>query len=79
MTGPGGTDRRAWELCLLAEVRAAVRAGELTVAGSRRYTAWDAGLYNHEAWAARRTGFFAENGLGESGAYVGGPPRNCTN
>jgi hypothetical protein len=30
-------DRRAWELCLLSEMRAGLRAVELTVAGSRRY------------------------------------------
>ena len=40
--GPAGVDRRAWELCLLGEIRGALRAGELTVvgraAGTRRGT-----------------------------------------
>lgn len=39
IVAPGGTiDSPKWELCLLAAVRQALRAGELTVAGSRRYT-----------------------------------------
>ena len=36
VVGPHGVDRRAWELCLLAEVRGALRAGELTVVGQQR-------------------------------------------
>ena len=67
----GGVDRRAWELCLLSEMRAALRAGELTVSGSRRYTPWDAGLYTPEAWAKRRASWFAERGRpAEGDAYV---------
>src|SRR2546426_5053014 len=58
-----GVDRRAWELCLLSEIRAGLRAGELTVAGSRRYTPWDAGLYGAEAWRKRRSAWYAETGL----------------
>jgi TnpA family transposase len=59
----GRIDRRAWELCLLSEVRTALRAGELTVAGSRRYTPWDAGLYGPDAWDKRRLSWYAEAGV----------------
>jgi len=34
----GGIDRHHWELCLLSELRGALRAGEIWVQGSRRYT-----------------------------------------
>ena len=78
MTGPSGIDRRAWELCLLAEVRAAVRAGEPTVTGSRRYTAWDAGLYDEEAWGYRRGGFLADSGLVRVPTTSGGRWRSST-
>jgi hypothetical protein len=33
----GAIDRHYWELCLLSELRAALRAGEIWVQGSRRY------------------------------------------
>ncbi|MDQ3433161.1 MAG: hypothetical protein M3481_00515, partial [Actinomycetota bacterium] len=32
----GGIDRHHWELCLLSELRGALRAGEIWVEGSRR-------------------------------------------
>lgn len=68
---PDGVDRHAWEFCLLSEVRAALRAGDLTVAGSRRYTPWDTDLYTPEAWQKRRASWFKESGLPEDGvAYV---------
>ncbi|MFN2505345.1 MAG: Tn3 family transposase, partial [Acidimicrobiales bacterium] len=66
--GPAGVDRRAWELCLLSEVRGALRAGELTVVGSRRYTPWDAGLYSRQAWPQRRGSWLAERRLPDDGA-----------
>ena len=68
VVGPHGVDRRAWELCLLAEVRGALRAGELTVVGSRRYTPWDAGLYSRQTWPQRRSSWLAERGLPADGA-----------
>ncbi len=40
VSGPDGIDRRAWELCLLHQTRQALRAGELTVEGSRSYAPW---------------------------------------
>jgi len=68
---PTGINRQAWELTLLHEVRNALRSGDLTVAGSRRYAAWDNDLYTREAWAARRGAWYAENGLPSDGAlYV---------
>lgn len=68
---PNGLDRRAWELCLLSEMRAALQAGDLTVAGSRRYTPWDTDLHSPAAWRERRASWFAERGLPPDGAaYV---------
>ncbi|MCA1697706.1 MAG: hypothetical protein LC790_01895 [Actinobacteria bacterium] len=38
MTGEDGRpDRRRWELCLLSELRTALRSGAVWVQGSRRY------------------------------------------
>ncbi len=63
---PGGTiQRHAWELCLLHATRAALRAGDMTVAGSRRYAAWDSDLYAASAWQKRRASWYAESGLPE--------------
>jgi len=68
VTSPAGVDRRAWELALVSEMRAALRAGDLVVEGSRRYTRWDAGLYSPEAWIRRRESWFAERGVPSDGA-----------
>jgi TnpA family transposase len=68
---PTGINRQAWELTLLHEVRNGLRSGDLTVAGSHRYAAWDTDLYTREAWAARRDAWYAETGLPADGAaYV---------
>ncbi len=68
---PGGIDRHAWEFCLLFEARRALRAGDLTVEGSRRYTPWDTDLYAPDDWRARRPGWLTESGLPEEGnVYV---------
>ena len=76
--GPAGVDRRAWELCLLGEIRGALRAGELTVIGSRRYTPWDAGLYTAQAWRQRRKPWFDERRLPEDGvAFVSAAKEGC--
>ncbi len=64
----GRPERHAWEACLLLEVRAALRAGDLTVTGSRRYTPWDTGLYPPAAWAARRASWQAERGVTADGS-----------
>ena len=63
----GRPERHAWEVCLLLEARAALRAGDLTVVGSRRYTPWDAGLYTPTAWAVRRDTWHAERGMTADG------------
>lgn len=71
VVGPDGIDRRAWEFCLLFEMRLALRAGELTVLGSRRYARWDSKLYAPAAWEERRASWFAERGLPQDGtAYL---------
>jgi len=68
---PEGVDRHGWEACLLHEARGALRAGDLTVEGSRRYTPWDTDLYGPDAWAARRATWAAESDLPTDGAtYV---------
>ena len=68
---PDGVDRHNGEACVLHAARGAVRAGDLTVAGSRRYLPWDADLYTPAAWSARRTSWMEERGLPTDGAaYV---------
>ncbi len=68
---PEGVDRHGWESCLLHEARGALRAGDLTVAGSRRYTPWDTDLYGPDAWAERRATWAAESDFPTDGAtYV---------
>lgn len=68
---PDGIDRRAWELSLLFRARGALRAGELTIEGSRRYTPWDTELYSPEEWRSRRASWYAESGIPEDGsAYL---------
>lgn len=71
VTGKEGLDRKAWELTLMHEVRGALRSGDLTVGGSRRYAAWDTDLYSREAWLRRRAAWYREQELPEDGAtYV---------
>ncbi len=64
----GEVNKHAWEFALLHETRAALRAGDMTVTGSQRYTAWDSDLYTPEAWTRRRASWFRESGLPEDGA-----------
>ncbi len=64
---PEGVDRRVWEFSVLSEARAALRAGDLTVGGSRRFTPWDGNLYTPAAWEGRRSSWLAEAGLPASG------------
>lgn len=49
------------------EARAALRAGDLIVAGSQRYAAWDSHLYQAREWAQRRAAWYEESGLPEDG------------
>ncbi|MDX6719089.1 MAG: hypothetical protein QOJ63_1343 [Solirubrobacteraceae bacterium] len=50
----GHPDRRRWELCLLSELRTALRCGAIWVQGSRRYQPADRYLIAPAAWPARR-------------------------
>ena len=70
ITTPAGIDRRAWESTLMHEVRGALRSGDLAVAGSRRYAAWDTDLYSRAAWEVRRASWYRENELPEDGSLV---------
>jgi TnpA family transposase/adenosyl cobinamide kinase/adenosyl cobinamide phosphate guanylyltransferase len=56
-------DRHAWEFALLHEARTALRAGDVTVAGSQRYAAWDSDLYQSDVWATRRDAWYSEQEL----------------
>lgn len=50
----GGIDRHHWELCLLSELRGALRAGEIWVQGSRRYTDPERFLIPRGDWPTAR-------------------------
>lgn len=70
----GGLDRRHWELCLLSELRVSLRAGEIWVAGSRRYTDPERFLISRADWPTTRPEVVAElelpNTAGERIAQV---------
>jgi TnpA family transposase len=67
VVGPDGIDRRAWELCLLYQIRQAIRSGELSVQGSHQYALWSADLYTPAEWRKQRAAWFARRGLPEHG------------
>lgn len=67
VTKDGEVSKHAWEFTLLHEARAALRAGDLTVEGSQRYSAWDSDLYQADAWAQRRDAWYGEQGLPRDG------------
>ncbi len=56
----GGIDRHHWELCLLSELRGALRAGEIWVQGSRRYTDPERFLISRADWPSARPGVLHE-------------------
>lgn len=62
-TPDGRLDRRQWELCLLSELRTALRSGAVWVQGSRRYQPADRYLIAAAAWPARRDAARAMLGL----------------
>ncbi len=64
ITDDGRLSRRYWELCLLSELRAALRAGDVWVTGSRRYANPESYLIPRERWSALRS---------EVLALLGGP------
>jgi len=49
----GAIDRRAYELCVLDELRLTLRAGDVWVAGSRKYKDLDAYLLPQSVWPHR--------------------------
>jgi len=63
-----GVDRHGWEGMLLVASRNALRAGDLIVEGSRRYTPWDGALYPPAGWDARRVSWLAEHHRPTDGA-----------
>lgn len=68
VAGPGGVDRRAWELTLLYQLRLALRSGEITVEGSLRYARPERYLYPLTEWQKQRAPWFKQRGLPEDGA-----------
>jgi len=67
VTNEGEVSKHAWEFTLLHETRAALRAGDLTVEGSQRYSAWDSDLYQADVWATRRDAWYEEQALPQDG------------
>ncbi|WP_158679995.1 MULTISPECIES: Tn3 family transposase [Deinococcus] len=49
----GEVDRRAYELCVLDELRLALRSGDVWVEGSRKYRDLDAYLLPQDVWQSR--------------------------
>jgi hypothetical protein len=50
----GRPDRRAWEVCLMSELRDRLRAGDIWVRGSRRFRRFDTCLMPEPSFAALR-------------------------
>jgi len=55
-----GIDRHQWELCVLSELRLALRSGDIWVASSRRYQPIDSYLISGREWEDRRAEFAAD-------------------
>lgn len=51
----GGIDRCYYELCVLTELRNALRSGDVWVEGSRRYTDLEGYLLPKDVWAGIRS------------------------
>ena len=51
----GKVDRRAWEVCVLSELRDRLRAGDVWVRGSRRYRNFEDCLLPKQTFAALRS------------------------
>lgn len=58
----GRTDRHQWELCVLSELRLALRAGDVWVCGSRRYQPIDSYLIPTRDWTRGRAGYATDLG-----------------
>jgi TnpA family transposase len=59
----GHIDRHYYELCVLWQLKAALRAGDLWVEGSRRYADPETYLIPREHWPARRNDVYQQLGL----------------
>lgn len=59
----GRIDRRQWELCLLSELRTALRGGQVWVHGSRRYQPADRYLIPTATWPHQRPAALDRLGL----------------
>ena len=56
----GRIDRHQWELCLLTQLRLALRAGDVWVAGSRRYQPIDSYLIPAREWERQRVEYASD-------------------
>lgn len=67
-------DKRAWECALLTAVRDAIKSGNVSVEGSKRFGSLSDFFIDDKQWATRRTGFFERAGLPldakEAGVYL---------
>ena len=55
VVGPDGTDRRFYELCVMAELRNGLRSGDISVRGSRQYKDFDDYLIPTAAYTTLKT------------------------
>lgn len=66
--GDGRINRTQWELCLLTELRGALRSGDVWVASSRRYANPETFLVPHDRWPSLRVEACALLGVASSAA-----------
>jgi TnpA family transposase len=69
--GDGQIDRRFYELCVLAELRNALRSGDLWVSGSRQFRDFEEYLLPAETFTALRRGGLPLAVTADWGAYLG--------
>ena len=68
----GSIERRPWECALLLQLREDVRAGNITVEGSKRFAPLDDFFMPQEQWKAYRGRFFERAGMPSDPAQVRG-------
>ena len=68
--GGGALNKRAWECALLVAVRDEVKAGNLSVAHSKRFGPFDDFFIDREAWSTRREAFFRRSEMPSDPAAV---------
>ena len=67
----GGTlNKRAWECALLVAVRDEIKAGNISVAHSKRFGHFDDFFMDNASWAARRAAFFSRSEMPEDPRQV---------